>query len=196
MTVARSEALFGPTPAGARVLDVGAGDSPFADQLSGLVRMAVVLDPDYLHRPPPTGLAVVGDVTSLPFRACAFDEVHASYVLMHLPARTAIDELLRTTAPGGRVCITPVWIRRRRYFPPAVEVVPRQRRPPRRRSSAIVTRGPEPVDTKALAEACAPRTGWRILGSLAMAAVIRVRRTPQVPLARASPRRYAGEPPR
>lgn len=58
---------------------------------------------------PPRGasLAVQGDALALPFADGAFDRIIAAEVLEHIPDDvTAIAELSRVLAPGGRIAIT------------------------------------------------------------------------------------------
>jgi SAM-dependent methyltransferase len=53
------------------------------------------------------GIAVQGDALALPFADGAFDRIIAAEVLEHIPDdRTAIAELARVLAPGGRIAVT------------------------------------------------------------------------------------------
>jgi ubiquinone/menaquinone biosynthesis C-methylase UbiE len=110
VTRQRSEGIFGAIQAGARILDVGAGNSPFVGELIAGGHGAVAVDSDYALRLPRHSDSVAGDAAALPFLASSFDEVHSSYALMHLEDRAeAVSEILRVIRPEGRVCITPVW---------------------------------------------------------------------------------------
>ncbi len=92
------------------VLDVGAGDSEFAEKMRKRKIRVVRLDPDYLSYPPRDKKdTVVGIVQELPFRDDTFDEVLASWSMYYVKTGTkvALAELLRVTKPGGRVQISP-----------------------------------------------------------------------------------------
>jgi SAM-dependent methyltransferase len=53
------------------------------------------------------GTQVQGDALALPFDDGAFDRIIAAEVLEHIPDDvTAIDELVRVLAPGGRIAVT------------------------------------------------------------------------------------------
>jgi SAM-dependent methyltransferase len=89
-------------PAGARVLDAGAGEGSYracftAQRYTGLDLGVGDAAWDY------TGLDVVGDLAALPFRDCAFDASLNVVTLEHVrePARV-LTEIARTLAPGGR----------------------------------------------------------------------------------------------
>jgi SAM-dependent methyltransferase len=92
-------------PAGARVLDAGAGEGMYKSHFSG--RRYVGLDLgigdgawDY------TGLDVLGDLSSLPFPDGVFDAVLNIVTLEHVrePARV-MSELARVLKPGGRLLL-------------------------------------------------------------------------------------------
>lgn len=103
---------FGELSADARILDVGAGDSPFCGQLMARGNLAVMVDPQYSHQPPFSAVAVAAVAEALPFAGGAFSNVIASFALMHVPApaRTdAVRELLRVCDSGGTVRIWPLW---------------------------------------------------------------------------------------
>lgn len=92
-------------PEGARVLDAGAGEGAYKNHFGG--RRYVGLDLgigdgawDY------TGLDVVGDLSSLPFRDGVFDAALNIVTLEHVrePARV-MAELARVLRPGGRLLL-------------------------------------------------------------------------------------------
>jgi len=100
--------------AGLDVLDVGAGDSDFAqtvnesETIGGLVTR---VDPKYKEQPPLYGeLAEAAFVQNLPFPDDSFDEVISSWALFYLTegSREAFREMLRVVRPGGKVKIFPV----------------------------------------------------------------------------------------
>jgi SAM-dependent methyltransferase len=86
-----------------RVLDVGSADGPSVAWLRGSAALAS-LDID------PRGLAaggVCGSALALPFADASFDVVAAFDVVEHCePEGTAIDELARVLAPGGRLLMS------------------------------------------------------------------------------------------
>ncbi|MFD2093118.1 class I SAM-dependent methyltransferase [Blastococcus deserti] len=91
--------------AGRTVLDAGAGTGLGSAALAAAGARVVALDlsADMLSwqlgaRPP----AVVGDVTRLPLRDDAVDDVLAAFVLNHLvDPHAGLAELRRVTRPGG-----------------------------------------------------------------------------------------------
>lgn len=117
VTLAMNARLFGEPALAARVLDIGAGDSPFVAELAVRENFAVALDGQYLALPPwPGGVAVAADANYLPFRSGVFSEVHASYLLMHLTdRRTALTEMVRVASLDARLCLAPVWNHRIAY---------------------------------------------------------------------------------
>jgi len=97
-----------------RVLDAGCGHGdPVLRRLSA-VATAVGLDFSrgqlrIAADSAPAARLVQGDMTSLPFRADAFDAVTAFDSLIHVPLddhRTVIDEFARVLRPGGRVLLS------------------------------------------------------------------------------------------
>jgi SAM-dependent methyltransferase len=86
-----------------RVLDVGSADGPSVGWLSGSGLLASLdIDPRGLG----TG-GVCGSALALPFADASFDIVAAFDVLEHCdPEGTAIEELARVLAPGGRLLMS------------------------------------------------------------------------------------------
>lgn len=102
--------LIGQAPvelAGCVVLDAGAGTGAASDLLraEGARVVALDLEPSMLElerdrRAP----GVLGDITTLPFRARSFDVVVAAFVLNHVArADVGLRELARVTKRGGVV---------------------------------------------------------------------------------------------
>jgi SAM-dependent methyltransferase len=92
-------------PAGARVLDAGAGESQYAGRFAGARYCAVDLavgDADWDY----TRLDAVADLAALPFAAGAFDAAIHIVTLEHVrePARV-VREIARVLAPGGRLLV-------------------------------------------------------------------------------------------
>lgn len=116
-------------PATDVVLDVGCDSAMISRLIAPRTRRFVGLDfiPEMLRdardhrvrvdagRPPSF---VAGDACGLPLRSRAFTKVYCSAVIHTLPSRAhglaAIDELIRVTAPGGRVLVASVPDRARR----------------------------------------------------------------------------------
>ena len=92
-------------PVGARVLDVGAGEAPYAE-LFGHVEY---LTSDWEHsvHPGARRADVVGSADDLPVDDAAFDAVINTQVLEHVrrPERV-VAELYRVLKPGGRLYLT------------------------------------------------------------------------------------------
>jgi SAM-dependent methyltransferase len=92
-------------PAGARVLDAGAGEAQYAGYFARQRYCAVDLAVgdrawDY------TRLHAIADLTALPFRAATFDAALLIVTIEHLrEPGCALAELARTLAPGGRLLI-------------------------------------------------------------------------------------------
>lgn len=88
-------------PAGARVLDAGAGEARHARQFSRQRYVGVDLGVgdaawDYSR------LDVVADLAALPFRSESFDACLNIVTLEHVPdPRAVLGEIFRTLAPGG-----------------------------------------------------------------------------------------------
>jgi ubiquinone/menaquinone biosynthesis C-methylase UbiE len=106
--IARELVAMSPHPlAGRQVLDVGAGTGAASSALSDLGARPVAIDLshhmlawDRSHRPP----AAVGDVSRLPVRDDAVDDVVAAFVYNHLrDPVSGLAEARRVVRPGGAV---------------------------------------------------------------------------------------------
>lgn len=93
------------TPAGARVLDAGAGDAPYAE----LFRHCEYMTSDWagsLHEGA-RNADVVAPLDDLPLDDGSFDAILNTQVLEHLPDPSgALAELRRVLLPGGRLWLT------------------------------------------------------------------------------------------
>jgi SAM-dependent methyltransferase len=95
----------GALPAGARVLDAGAGEGQYAHCFTRQRNCGVDLAVgnarwDYSR------LDVLADLTALPFRTAVFDAALNMVTLEHLrEPGLALREIARTLAPGGRLLI-------------------------------------------------------------------------------------------
>jgi SAM-dependent methyltransferase len=98
-------ALARALPAGARVLDAGAGEGQYAPYFAKQRYYGVDLavgDRAWNY----TRLDAIADLTALPFRAATFDAALLIVTIEHLrePA-CALAELGRTLAPGGKLLV-------------------------------------------------------------------------------------------
>jgi SAM-dependent methyltransferase len=92
-------------PAGARVLDVGAGDSPYRE----LFEHVKYETSDWEHSVHPGARKVdhIGPADDLPVGDAEFDAVILTQVLEHVPEPVAVlKELGRVVKPGGRLYVT------------------------------------------------------------------------------------------
>ncbi|MBZ5729427.1 MAG: class I SAM-dependent methyltransferase [Acidobacteriia bacterium] len=98
-------ALARSLPAGARVLDAGAGEGQYARHFANLRYCGVDLAIgdtawDYSR------LDALADLTALPFRAGVFDAALHIVTIEHLPEPArALAEIARALAPGGRLLV-------------------------------------------------------------------------------------------
>jgi SAM-dependent methyltransferase len=98
-------ALASALPAGARILDAGAGEGQYARYFARQRYCGVDLAVgdaawDYSR------LDVLADLTALPFSAGAFDAALNVVTLEHLPEPgLALAEIARTLTPGGRLLL-------------------------------------------------------------------------------------------
>ena len=92
-------------PAGARVLDVGAGEAPYRE----LFEHTDYMTSDWTHSVHPGARAVdyVGPAHDLPIDSASFDHILLTEVLEHTPNPTEVlAELHRILTPGGQLHMT------------------------------------------------------------------------------------------
>jgi SAM-dependent methyltransferase len=83
-----------------RILDVGAGASPFARYLAG--QRYISLERELRFRP-----TVIGSAAILPFAGCVFNGVICTEILEHLrDPRACLSEIERVLRPGGYLYVT------------------------------------------------------------------------------------------
>jgi SAM-dependent methyltransferase len=93
------------TPAGARVLDAGAGDAPYRELFRGCEYRTA----DWAQSPHAGGRSadVVAPLDALPLGDDSFDAVLCTQVLEHVARPDAVlAELRRVLVPGGRLWVT------------------------------------------------------------------------------------------
>ena len=100
---------------GKSILDLGAGDSTFAEDTVGVTRDVLRLDPKYSDNPPIyRNYAITGIAQNLPFRDNSFDEVLSSISLYWI--KTGLDkallEMIRVTKPEGKIRIFPAELKK------------------------------------------------------------------------------------
>jgi len=94
------------------ILDIGAGDSPFAEQVKNSPdhqATVIRLDPGYGHDSPTnTEHSVAAFGEALPFKNGSFERITSSFMFQHLePDRAGLvsEEIMRVLAPGGEAMI-------------------------------------------------------------------------------------------
>ena len=95
-------------PRDQRVLDVGCGNGVYLKELHrrGLDAIGCDRSPGMLAAAEPHRPLVNADVTALPFAGASFDIILAAHMLYHVDdRRTAVTELRRVLAPGGRCVV-------------------------------------------------------------------------------------------
>jgi SAM-dependent methyltransferase len=101
-----AEASGASVPAGARVLDAGAGEGRYRPEFAHTRYVGVDLAVgdvawDY------SGLDTIGDLVSLPFAANTFDAAVCMQVLEHVPEPLRVlQEICRVLRPGGRLFLS------------------------------------------------------------------------------------------
>jgi SAM-dependent methyltransferase len=96
--------LIATLPAGARVLDLGAGGGSFDNPRSDIVVARLDLSPPSVRR---SGAWVAADAARLPFRAGAFDLIVSNHSLEHLPRlEVALSEIGRVLKQNGALYVS------------------------------------------------------------------------------------------
>jgi ubiquinone/menaquinone biosynthesis C-methylase UbiE len=97
-------------PAGADVLDVGAGSAPYRGLFAHCryrTQDFAQLRPDQLRHGSYAAIDLVCDATAIPVEAASFDVVLCTEMLEHVPMPQAVvQELARVLRPGGRLLLT------------------------------------------------------------------------------------------
>ena len=95
--------LIAKLPAGARVLDLGAGAGSFSTAREDVAVVRVDLNPPPARR---AGHYVAADSALLPFRNEAFDLVVSNHSLEHFPRlEVSVSEMGRVLKPGGALYV-------------------------------------------------------------------------------------------
>ncbi len=114
-------------PEGARILDVGAGTSPFGKEVAKLRPDITWINFDYSYQNPeileeaeygaPSNVEhIPGDATRLDevFEAESFDSVFSYWLMPHLsldnaePAKRTAEAMVLVTKPGGQISVGPI----------------------------------------------------------------------------------------
>ncbi len=104
-------------PAGADVVDLGAGDAPYRELFAHVAYVTV----DWGHSPHEDAAAVdvTASIDALPFADGSFDAALLTQVLEHVPLpEAAVREAHRIVRPGGRILVTVpfIWEEHERPF--------------------------------------------------------------------------------
>ena len=87
------------------MIDVGAGEQPYAELFRGRVRRVIAVE--FPGASPRERVSIWGDAGALPLRTACADIVLCAEVLEYLPdPRTAMQELARILRCGGRLLLT------------------------------------------------------------------------------------------
>jgi SAM-dependent methyltransferase len=93
------------TPPGAKLLDAGAGDSPYRQFFEHTTYIAIDMAATDYHRF--RSIGVRGSLAALPFSSEAFDGILCTQVLEHVPdPGRVLSELARVLKAGGRLFLT------------------------------------------------------------------------------------------